>query len=85
MVDQFTFPLVLAGADEAIGFVAVGGGLFVAVVGIVCGTISRIFRTRAYEASRREIAAYVAEGSIRPEDAERILATQVKPCGRQES
>jgi hypothetical protein len=33
-----------------------------------------VLETRARETTRREIAAYVAEGSIAPEDAQRLLA-----------
>jgi len=57
-----------------IPLVAIGGGLLVAMVAIVVGGIKTVFTVRAREASRREIAAYVAEGSISPEQAERLLA-----------
>jgi hypothetical protein len=60
-------------SDEIIPVLAIGGGLMVGVIGIVAGTIKSITRTRAREESRREIAAYVAEGSISPDDAQRIL------------
>jgi len=59
--------------EELIGLVVVVGGIAVAVVAIVAGNINGILRARAHEASRREIAAYVAEGSITPEEAERLL------------
>ncbi len=74
MVDAPLLPPALAFAgDIAIPLVAIGGGLFVAVVGILCGTVARIVRSRAYETSRREIAAYIAEGSMTPEQGERLL------------
>ncbi|MBL9032050.1 MAG: hypothetical protein JNM80_10145 [Phycisphaerae bacterium] len=53
--------------------VALGGSLIVAVTWIVAGTISKVRRVSAREESRREIAAYVAEGSISPADAKAIL------------
>ncbi len=40
----------------------------------VSSTITTIFKTRAREHTRREIAAYVAEGSMTPEQGERLLA-----------
>lgn len=36
-------------------------------------TVGRIMTTRQTEQSRREVAAYVAEGSMTPETAERLL------------
>jgi len=64
--------------ESLIGLLAVGGGLLVAITAIVLGTLTGVSKRRLYEESRREIAAYVAEGSIRPEDAERILKTGKK-------
>ncbi len=44
------------------------------VVGIVAiKTIGNVIRTHAREKSRREIAAYIAEGSITPEQGERLM------------
>lgn len=57
----------------AIPIVAIAGGILCAIVGMIMGTIRRTVETRAREESRREIAAYVAEGSISPEDATRLL------------
>ncbi|MFK7759489.1 MAG: hypothetical protein AB8C13_06035 [Phycisphaerales bacterium] len=45
----------------------------VAVIGIVFGTINSTAKKKESEKTKRELAAYVAEGSISPEDAERIL------------
>lgn len=52
--------------------VPLGVFAFLAVGAIVDG-IRKTLQTRAREQSRREVAAYVAEGSMTPEDAERIL------------
>ncbi len=54
--------------------------LIVLTIGFSCYAIAR---TAARERSRRELAAYVAEGSITPEDAERLLSAGgwTGPCG----
>ena len=54
-------------------FVVFGVGGTIALVAILAGTISSVMKTRSKEATRREIAAYVAEGSIKPEDAVAML------------
>lgn len=45
----------------------------IAVVAILAGTITSVFKVRARERTKREIAAYVAEGSIDPKDAVKML------------
>jgi hypothetical protein len=62
---------------DLIPLVAVAGGFAVAIFGIVSGTVKYTVRTKQREESRREIAAYVAEGSITPEDAQRLLEAGV--------
>jgi len=57
-----------------IGIIAVGGLLLLGFFWIVFGSTLKERRLKEREKSRREIAAYVAEGTISPEDAERILA-----------
>lgn len=49
----------------------VGGTI--AVFAIFMGTIRRVVKTNARERSRREIAAYIAEGSMTPEQGERLM------------
>ena len=51
--------------------ISIGGGI--ALIAIVFGTISKIARKEQIERSRREIAAYVAEGSMTPAEGERLL------------
>ncbi len=65
-----------------IPIVAITGGFVCAVVGIIMGTIRRTAETKAREESRREIAAYVAEGTISPDDAAKILSAgkKAKDC-----
>jgi len=67
---------VLASSNESamVAAIAIGGGLVVAVVAIVAETIRKTSVTKQREQTRREIAAYVAEGSITPDDAAKILA-----------
>lgn len=60
-------------SDSVIGAVSVTGTFATLLTGIVACTIRSTYRTRAREQTKREIAAYVAEGSITPDDAERIL------------
>lgn len=56
-----------------IPIIAVAGGILVALTAITFGTMSGVAKRKSYEQSRREIAAYVAEGSISPQEAERLL------------
>lgn len=69
-------PLTLAGIDSEIIpiilIVTIGAVLLTL---IVFSSFRKIFETRAKETTRREIAAYVAEGSISPEDARKLLAS----------
>jgi len=52
------------------------GGCF--VISIIAKAITSIITSSARERSRREIAAYVAEGSISPEQGERLMSANVK-------
>lgn len=62
-------------ASEMAIIFGVGGGI--AIVAITFSTIKSIMITRQRETTKREIAAYVAEGSMTPQDAERILKAGV--------
>lgn len=50
-----------------------GVGLVISIVGIVFGSMCSIVRSITREKTRREIAAYIAEGSMTPEQGERVL------------
>lgn len=63
--------LTLAAGDSTAIVFGVGGAI--AIVAIVFSTVGKVLRTRQREMTKREIAAYVAEGSMTPQDAERIL------------
>ncbi|MEM9559544.1 MAG: hypothetical protein AAF995_04500 [Planctomycetota bacterium] len=59
--------------EMIVAIIAIGVGGLIAIVSIFFGIIASIARTSQIERSRRELSAYVAEGSITPDDAERIL------------
>ena len=66
--------LTLAGIDgEIIPIVAITGAFVMIIIGMVMKTVNNAYETKQREETRREVAAYVAEGSISPDDAERIL------------
>ena len=44
--------------------------------------VTSVFTTSAREKSRREIAAYIAEGSITPEQGERLIRADVSSQSR---
>jgi hypothetical protein len=72
--------LTLALSDDAsVMAVIFGFGGVVAVIAIVFDTMQKIVINRQRETTKREVAAYVAEGSMTPEDAERILRSGRKP------
>ncbi len=63
------------------GFVAVVAitlGCSVGIVAIIGGTIGGIMRTRAKETTKRELAAYVAEGTLDPDKAVAMLNAGMK-------
>jgi hypothetical protein len=50
------------------------GGIFLCItLWVVFGSIVSIVKNMARERTRREIAAYIAEGSMTPEQGERLL------------
>jgi hypothetical protein len=77
--------MTLAQVDEGvIPIVIFGVGGVIAITAIVFNTVKGMVNSANREKSRREVAAYVAEGSITPEDAERILnaGRDGRSCGR---
>jgi hypothetical protein len=63
---------IMAKLLESDNLVLIVGGS-IAVVAIVSSSVSSVLRAQARERSRREIAAYIAEGSMTPEQGERLL------------
>ena len=57
--------------DEDIIVFVVGGAL--GGIAIVFGTVSGMVKSTARERTKREIAAYIAEGSMTPEQGEKLL------------
>ena len=59
------------------------GAMFIAFLGLVVWLEERrkVTQTRERELSRREIAAYVAEGSISADDASKLLNDKGKSVG----
>jgi len=55
--------------------VATIGGCFLAVM--LLKTVTTILTTMSREKSRREVAAYIAEGSISAEQGERLMRADV--------
>ncbi len=68
--------------SEVIPLVAIVGGVAIALVSILVGGISGASKTKQREQTKREVAAYVAEGSMTPDEAERLLKAggQVDGC-----
>lgn len=62
------------------GPVVLIGGI-IAIVAIVFGSVSSMVRATARERSRREIAAFIAEGTMTPEQGERLMAAGEKKGG----
>ncbi len=62
----------LVNDEDFIVLVAIVMGSIVGTIAIVGGTITSIVKSRARELTKRELAAYVAEGMIDPEQAIRM-------------
>jgi hypothetical protein len=54
-------------------FIIFGVGGVIAIIGIIFGSIKGTAETKEREKSRREIAAYIAEGSMSAADGERLM------------
>lgn len=72
-------PLMLASISEFFqswGFwICIGA---VAIVTTVTAAITSTMKHNATERTRREVAAYIAEGTMTPEQGERILTARVR-------
>lgn len=65
--------LTRAISRDIIPVIAIGGGLLFAGSIVFMNVVKSIAVNRSREATKREVAAYVAEGSINPDDAVRML------------
>lgn len=68
-----TLGMELSGSLVAV--IAVSGGMLIALVSVIASAVSRTSQAKAREQTKREVAAYVAEGSMSPEQAQQILAS----------
>ncbi|MCP3905423.1 MAG: hypothetical protein GY715_17500 [Planctomycetes bacterium] len=66
--------VLLEAVSDKLIFVVIG---FCFVVGMVMKAITTIVTGQAREKSRREIAAYIAEGTMDPAQGERLLKADV--------
>ncbi len=60
-------------AGDMIALCAVTFGCLIAMCVIIGATVASIIRTRAKEQTKRELAAYVAEGTLDPDKAIEML------------
>jgi len=63
--------------QEKFVFALVAGAI---LVGMFIRNVARVFTGVSRERTKREIAAYVAEGSMTPEQGERILKAGDRRC-----
>jgi hypothetical protein len=73
--------LTLAANGAEVAKIAVGGSLALGFFAILTGFLRRLMAARAREQTKREIAASIAEGTMTPEDGERILRAEPGPPG----
>ncbi len=66
--------------DNFIPIVAIVMGCSVGILAIICGSISGVYKSRAREETKRELAAYVAEGTIDPDKAIALLQAGESVC-----
>jgi hypothetical protein len=68
-------PILTLGSEvrDIIPILALTGGFATFIVMMVMRTIRRTVEIKAREESRREIAAYVAEGSMSADDAYKLM------------
>lgn len=66
-------------AEETFLIVMAAAGGLVGLTAVVACSVRSIAESRAREHSRREIAAYIAEGSMTPEQGERLMAAGNPP------
>ena len=67
-------------SGEFIPTLAITLGCLTGMIAIIGGTITSVVRSRTREQTKREIAAYVAEGSIDPDKAVAMLNAGMSGC-----
>lgn len=71
--------------ETVVWIIGIGTVGLVTLMWVIISHATNANRRREIEISRRELAAYVAEGSISPEDAKALLTANPPPdyaCGR---
>ncbi len=63
-----------------IPIVAIVMGCSVGILAIIFGSIAGVYKARAREETKRELAAYVAEGTIDPDKAIALLQAGETAC-----
>lgn len=56
-----------------IAVIAITLGCGIAAISTVAGVLGGVFRRKQIESSRREVAAYIAEGSMTADEGERLM------------
>ena len=59
--------------EAIIPIIAIAGGLIFVTILVLVKSVGSMLHTRQREQTKREIAAYIAEGSMTPEQGERII------------
>ncbi len=77
--------IFLANANEIIPIVAIVGGLVFGFLLAMSGMLSTHLNIRQREHTKREIAAYIAEGSMTPEEGERLIRAEAPSNGKKGS
>ncbi len=55
------------------------GAFVIAIIWLVLSFIQKVVQTATRERTRREIAAYIAEGTLSPEQGERLMKAGERP------
>ncbi|NUQ68994.1 MAG: hypothetical protein HUU18_12055 [Phycisphaerales bacterium] len=63
---------------SVVAVIAIGGAFTVAIVGTIASALQKSSQTRQREQTKREVAAYIAEGTMTPEQAAQILTADRK-------
>lgn len=72
-IDQAIANLINNDPGMLIPIIAIVGGMIFAFCIITITSFAGVARSKQLEVSRREIAAYIAEGSMTPDEGERLL------------
>lgn len=68
-----------ADAGDVIPIIGVAGGLVIALAAIILSYARGMHRENVRGRTQRDIAAYVAEGTMTPEDGERLIRASLDP------